>query len=334
MKTSRLQQLTSIAAISNSNTRIYICIIPEEEQRRFYVSLLSRIFAWTQILSHSLSKSDSFLLQLPLLFNPREILHLESIENISSKAKPQLYAFLESYPSAIILSGSSFGHCIDLYAKFKEISLLIDLTHEAKWLKKNRLHEYCSYEITRAGKSITPDAIEYLLQERGESILALQSELQKVICQAGANRTIRKSDVTSIVSLGMHDDWKTREQIAFGIRSEYSTPYVPKDFFGFLQQIRYLVDLAFFFIHAQENPSGMEILRKRFPYVKGSLLTHYASILRGLSLQYCIKAKEMLFEYEFMAKSSAVPISVLTDHLIGKLQSLRENTNRNWHAQD
>lgn len=323
MKTSRLQQLTSIAATSNSHIRIYICIIPEEEQRGFYISLLSRIFAWTQILSHPLSKSDSFLLQLPLLFNPSEILHLESIENISSRAKPQLYAFLQSYPSAIILSGASFGHCIDLYAKCKEISLLIDLTREAKWDKKNRLHEYCNYEITRAGKSITSEAIEYLLQERGESILALQSELQKVICQAGTNQTIQKLDVTSIVSLGIHDDWKTREQIAFGIEPEHSMPYLPKDFFGFLQQIRYLVDLAFFFIHVQENPRDMEILQKKFPHIKGNLLTHYASILRGLSVQYCIKAKEMLFESEFTAKSSAIPISVLTNHLIGKLQCLR-----------
>lgn len=323
MKTSRLQQVTSIAATSNSCIRIYICIIPEEEQRSFYISLLSRIFAWTQILSHPLSKSDSFLLQLPLLFNPREILHLESIENISSKAKPEFYAFLQSYPSALILSGSSFGHCTDLYAKCKESSLLIDLTREAKWDKKSRLQEYCNYEIGKAGKSITSEATEYLLQERGENILALQSELQKVICQAGVNQTIQKTDVVSIVSLGMHDDWKTREQIAFGIRAEYKTPYVPKDFFQFLQQIRYLVDLAFFCIHAQQSPGGMEILQKRFPHIKGNLFTHYASVLKGLSIQYCIKTKEILFESEFTAKSSAVPISVLTNHLIGKLQCLR-----------
>lgn len=328
MKTSKLQQITSIAATSHSTIRIYICIIPEEEQRTFYISLLSRIFGWNQILSHPLSKSDSLVLQLPLLFNPNEILHLEPIENISSKAKSQFYAFLQSYPSALVLSGSSFGHCTDLYAKYKEISLLIDLTREAKWDKKNRFQEYCNYEIANAGKSITPDAIDYLLEERGESMVGLQSELQKVICQAGTNQTIEKSDVTSIVSTGMHDDWKTREQIAFGMGADHSLPYVPKDFFQFLQQIRYVVELAFFFIQAQESPNGMEILQKRFPHIKGKLVTHYANLLKGLSVDYCIKAKELLFESEFTAKSSAVPISVLTNHLIGKLQCLRKGENQ------
>ncbi|MGL4348579.1 MAG: hypothetical protein ACRCSV_03885 [Chlamydiales bacterium] len=327
MKTSKLQQLTSIAANSNSSIRIYICIIPEEEQRRFYISLLSQIFGWNQILSQPLSKSDSFLLQLPLLFNPREILHLQSIENVSSSAKPHLYGFLQSYPSRLILSGSSFGHCVDLYAKCNENSLLLNLTQESKWEKKNRLKEYCHYEVARAGKSITSDALDYIIQEKEDSIVGLQSELRKVICQAGAKETIQKSDVTCIVSASPRDDWKTREHIAFGLDLEYSTPYLPKDFFPFLQQIRYLIDLAFFYLHAQESSAGSEALQKRFPYVKGNLATHYANLLQGLSIQYCIQAKEILFESEFTAKSSATPTPVLINHLIAKLQCLRKSTN-------
>lgn len=325
VKTSKLQQLTSLAATSNVSIRIYICIIPEEEQRHFYISLLSNIFGWSQVLPHAFAKSDSFLLQLPLLFNRREILHLHPLENIGSSAKEELYDFLQSYPSSLLLSGSSFGHCIDLYARHSENSLLIDLTQETKWEKKNRLKEYCQYEIERIGKSISPEALEYLLQEKGENIVALKTELQKVICQSGRNKSIQKTDVTSVVPAAIHDDWKTREQIAFGIESEHKMPYFPKDFFPFLQQIRYLIDLAFFFLYAQQSAEGKQALQKRFPHVKGTLATHYASLLQGLSIQYCIEAKRILFKSEFTAKSSAVPHLILTYHLIAKLQCLRKS---------
>lgn len=325
MKTSKLQQLTSLAATNNVSISIYICIIPEEEQRHLYISLLSGIFGWSQVLSHSLAKSESFLLQLPLLFNRREILHLHPLENIGSSAKEALYDFLQSYPSPLLLSGGSFGHCIDLYARHSENSLLIDLTQETKWEKKNRLKEYCQYEIEKMGKSISSDALDYLLQERGENLVALKTELQKVICQSGTNKSIQRTDVTSLVSMAIHDDWKTREQIAFGIESKHKIPYFPRDFFPFLQQIRYLVDLAFFFLHAQQSAEGKQALQKRFPHVKGTLVTHYASLLQGLSIQYCIQAKIILFESEFTAKSCAAPNSVLTYHLIAKLQCLRKS---------
>lgn len=325
MKTSTLQQLKSIAVnVKNSSVRIYICIVPEEEQRRFYISLYSRIFSWGKIHTHLLNKSDSFLLQLPLLFNKEDVLHLEFIENVSPSAKPQLYAFIQQYPSPLIISGTSYGHCMDLYTKYKEISLLIDLTRETKWDKKNRLKEYCCFETEEAGKSITPDAIEYLLSERGDNIVALQTELQKLICNAGTNPVLQKADISSIVSVQSHDDWKIREQIAFGLGTKYILPYSPKDFFQFLQQVRYLVDLAFFFLCAQENPDRMDILQKRFPHLKGSLFSHYKDLLTGLSIQYCVRAKEILFETEFTAKSSAIPAAVLTSYLIGKLQCLRK----------
>lgn len=325
MKTSTLQHLESTAAgVNKSSIQIYICIIPEEEQRRFYISLYSRIFCWGKIYSHPLNKSDSFLLQLPLLFEKENLLHLESLENISKLAKPELYAFIREYPLPLLISGTSYGHCTDLYTQFKQTSILIDLTRETKWDKKNRLKEYCYFEIEGAGKSITSDALEYLLCERGSNIVALQTELQKLICNLGTNKLIQKSDISSIVSVESHDDWKIREQIAFGLNTKYILPYSPQDFFQFLQQIRYLVDLAFFFLCAQENPNRIDILQKRFPHLKGSLLSHYKHLLTGLSIQYCIRAKEILFETEFIAKSSAIPAAVLTSYLIGKLQCLRK----------
>lgn len=325
MKTSTLQQLKSTAAdVKKSSLRIYICIIPEEEQRRFYISLCSRIFSWGKIHSHPLNKSDSFLLQLPLLFDKEDVLHLESLENVSKSAKTALYAFIREYPLSLIISGTNYGYCTDLYTKFKETSLLIDLTRETKWDKKNRLKEYCYFEMEEASKSITPDAIEYLLCERGDNIVALQTELQKLICNLGTNKVIQKVDIGSIVPVQSHDDWKIREQIAFGLSTNYFLPYSPKDFFQFLQQIRYLVDLAFFFLCTQENPDRMDILQKKFPHLKGSLLSHYKHLLADLSIQYCIRAKEILFETEFTAKSSAIPAMVLTSYLIGKLQCLRK----------
>lgn len=304
---------------------MYLCIVPEEEQRHFYISLLSRIFGWNHIVSHILPKSDSFLLQLPFLFHSHAILHLHPIENISLTAKDSLYSFIQSYPSPILLSGASFGQCMDLYATHSESSLLIDLTQETKWEKKNRLKEYCLYEIERKGKSLTQDALEYLLQEREESIVTLQNEVDKVICQSGTNKTIQKADVVSLVSAGTRDDWKSREQIAFGLESEYKMPYLPKEFFPFLQQIRYLIDLAFLFLHARQSPDGAQALQKKFPHVKGNLTTHYATLLDDLPIEYCIQAKRILFETEYTAKSSAIPIPLVTQHLIAKLQCLRKN---------
>ena len=178
--------------------------------------------------------------------------------------------------------------------------------------------------MEEASKSIAPDAIEYLLSERGDNIVALQTELQKLICNVGTNKLIQRVDISSIISVQPHDDWKIREQIAFGLSTKCTLPYSPKDFFQFLQQVRYLVDLAFFFLCAQENPDRMDILQKKFPHLKGSLLSHYKHLLAGHSIQYCIKAKEILFETEFTAKSSSIPAAVLTSYLIGKLQSLHK----------
>lgn len=325
MKTSKLQQITSLAATSILSIRVYLCIIPENEERNFYISLLSRIFGWSQILPHSLVTAESFLLQLPLRFTQREILHLHPLENIAPSAKEELYDFLQSYPSPLVLSGASLGNCIDLYARYSEKALLIDLTQESKWEKKNRLKEYCEYEVQRMGKSISPDALDYLLQERGENIVALESELRKVICQSGTKQSIQKTDVISLVSPGVHDDWKVREKIAFGIASEDTIFYPSKDFLPFLQQIRYLIDLAFFFLHAQQSAEGEQALQKRFPHVKGTLASHYTNLLKDLPIQYCLQAKLILFESEYIAKSSAASTSILTYHLIAKLQCLRKS---------
>ncbi|MBM3192198.1 MAG: hypothetical protein FJZ63_06085 [Chlamydiae bacterium] len=245
-------------------------------------------------------------------------------------SKSFLEAFLnylqETPPSPIIMEGEDFKEA-KFYEKLKKELVVVELTKEKPWEKKQRLFSWIEALCKKEGKTIARDVLETLYDACDKSLSFLYQETEKLLLYTGSEKTITRAHLQALCSLeGETNPWSLAEAIVW----QDSKPLWQKgvqeaidssNFYAMLGQLRYHYQLGLQLQESFCQKFSVEETLKTFPQLQPKLVQKAYECLGKLPSNYFSKACILLTEYEILSKSTSRPLESLWINLLGRLQS-------------
>lgn len=257
------------------------------------------------------------------LFSGKQILFLDGIDKIKKNGLSVLANYI-SKPSPfsyLLLGANSSKGLMELYTKGKKELIACDLSDEKPWDHKDRLKKMLVDEIAGQGKRLSGEALEYLLENVGLNLPALQQEVEKLITFAGERNELSLQDVRALCSAQKS---LTLWQLADAIAWKDPFPKLEETvdlslLLPLLTQLRtqYQQGLTLAILLERGTPTG-DMAHYVPKYDK--ILPH----AKARKPSFFKRALDLLFEMEMMAKNGAEPALIL-DLFLSKLTLLKRH---------
>jgi DNA polymerase III delta subunit len=306
-------------------SRAYMILFPDiTERKRLCEKIAELLKGESQVFSLEEQDGSSFLdlLQTRSLFASHSVVVLEGIDHLTKKEVACVSEYLKN-PSpfvTLILSGPSFSGAQDLYQQGKKELVLLDMTAEKPWDKKDRLKRWLLAEALRQKKALTEECALFLLEHVGTERSSLEQELFKLITFAYDRKTLTLSDAQAIVSktqeLGL---WKIAEHLIWD-EKPISSRLDPEmaSLLALLAYLRTQVDLGLRLSDALQKGMPPQV-----PSLKPQVLSKYLATIKTRRSDFFVKAFSLIYETELMAKDQPFSPDFLYDILQSKLQLLK-----------
>jgi len=221
------------------------------------------------------------------------------------------YSINPSPFACLILGASSFKAVAELYQAGKKEIVCLDLSEERPWEREKRLMASLQKRAEEEGRILLHETGCYLLEAVGHDLVALETELEKLICYIGLKKSLELADARAIVSVRLQ---ATNFQLAEGFvwRGERIPAELLQDessIFSLIGPLRYHLQLA-----TQISSyllSGDADWERAFPEVRPAALSKYIPICQARGILFFQKKLLKLFELEFAAKSSSTQLGIL-----------------------
>lgn len=304
------------------------------ERRKVYDQILSALKKKDPHISSQFCDAQAVSLQEVVgqlnsrsLFGSSPVVVCDGLDQLKKSGWEPLLAYAERpSPFAFLILGSaSARNTADLYLKGKKEVIVLDLSGEKPWERKTRLHHYLIEYAQKEGKTLAPDAAQYLLDHIGLELPNLEQEIIKLICYVGERRPISLSDVEKICAVEKSvGTWQLSEMIVWerapalapaGIDLSWLLP--------FLGQLRYQLQIGLqlaVMIDTHMLPGDMA---RQLPQLKGALFEKRVQAARQLGQAYFRSGLNHLFEIELLAKNSGGTAQLLFDLMTAKLARVR-----------
>lgn len=130
---------------------------------------------------------------VPMMAKKRFIV-VKDADKLSSNEIERLGRYLKdpSPSTCLILTVEKVDMRKGFFQSLKECTVQFDPVYE------NQLPQWIKREVEAKGKSITPDAAQYLIEVVGSDLLRLRSELEKAMLYAGDGKEISIRDVEAV----------------------------------------------------------------------------------------------------------------------------------------
>jgi DNA polymerase-3 subunit delta len=318
--------------------RVFLVVSPcSHERKRIVGRIVSVIGAKEgEISFHSQDAAEDAIdgwidgLNTATLLMGKQVLYLDGVDKLKKNGMTRLCAYVASpSPFAWLLvgAGSSRG-LTELYAKGKKEVVACDLSEEKPWDRKERLKRSLVAQAAKAGRRISADALEHLLENVGLNLAALENEVDKVITYAGERRELVLQDVLTLCatqkSLVL---WQLADAIVW--REGYPKIEEGVDLGLLLPLISCLrtqlqQGLMVALLLERGVPHGE--IAQGIPGFKAASLDKILPVARERQSPFFKRALGMLFDIELLAKNSAFDPALILDMLMTKLDVLKRYT--------
>jgi len=263
------------------------------------------------------------------LFGGKQILFLDCIDKIKKNGLALLAKYV-AHPSPfsyLLLGADSFKSLSDLYTQGKKELIVCDLSDEKPWDRKDRLKRMLIEYAAREGKRLTFDALEYLLENVGLNLPALEQEMRKLITYVAERSELNLKDVQTLCATQKSATlWKLSEEIAW----RDSFPKLEEE----IDMGTLLPPLSQLRTHFQHGMTLAVLLENGVPYadiahqlpsLKPNAMEKMLLIAKARKARFFKRALDFLFDIELMAKNSAFDPAFILDHLLAKLTLLKRS---------
>jgi DNA polymerase III delta subunit len=285
-----------------------------------------------EILKMNLEESSLESLKQELLgrdlFASRKCLHLKGLEKASKTLlEPLAKMLLEQREHYVIFEGESSDP--KLYEPLKKEMVVIDLTKEKPWDRKNRILNWVEGFIHKHKKSVQKEVLESLYERCQKNLSQMMQEVEKLLCYARQVPVITLSHLELLCGLEIeHPLWNLSEAIVWQDRGCSQAIHKEIDqnaFYLMLGQLRYhyQVGLKIKQLIAARIPH--EDISSFFPNLQPKTLTKYYKDTLPLKEHYFTKAIAYLFDYEMKAKSQATDMNILWSDLMAHLDLIKRS---------
>jgi len=260
------------------------------------------------------------------LFGNKTVVFLDNIEELKKADLESLSKYLNtpSKETYLLLGAGTLKNLSEFYLKGKKELILLDLTTEKPWEKEKRLKQELVQEALKANKKITPQAVDFLIQEVGTDAGRLEQEFFKLRNYVGDKALIELIDAQKICSSNLqHTGWEIADAVVWGKEKiPFSRTQDLSTLLGLLPQIRYQLQLGMKMAEAVERGASLQEIQTQFPTVRAQALEHHLFQVRRRKTVFFMKALNLLFEIELLAKNSSFSPSMIWDVFNAKLEYL------------
>lgn len=249
-------------------------------------------------------------LQSPSLLGGETILFLDEAEKISKKSMQTLIDLLESNPpSCFLLIGTRSK--TPLQALVEKWGVLLDLTEEKPWDRERRLLEQMADQAKEAGKKISTEVLQLLIERLDKEPALLMYEMEKLICYVGDRPVIEQEDVLQIsAATRTHTLWQVAEEI---IWERGMSPIDPAQFHGIMPLLRSQLQLGLKLATLIETKRPADAWSTFLPKLWPKVLEKRSSAAARLGSAYFRKGLEKLFEIELASRHQSTQYGALID---------------------
>ncbi len=265
-------------------------------------------------------------LGIPNFFVKRQVLLISQIDKCKSAVVKEIEGALDqlSKQSFLILEGSSLNAATNFYKKIEKAGIIAEIVlPEKSWEKEKIIGEWLAAEVAAEGKNIQSAAVQLMVQSLGTDKALLWQELQKLFCYIGKAKDITPHEVQAIcLTIPQESVWKLGNALFSGdLETALRIGKVLVDEGGLIPLLR---QLRTQFQNGCTIASLLQLGRseevaKRFPYMKGNVLSKNLQTAQNYGLKRYYAALMALERAEFDAKDSALAPETLLERLIIKV---------------
>lgn len=188
----------------------YLLLIPDEAERLYLTRKVLSFWPGREITWLSAPCADSTLLEAlsSSLFSERgPVVVLQDVE----KEKKRDWAFLfQEMEKGSLLLLTAKGK-VEGIQEIEKRGVILDFSQEKPWEKKDRVVQFFQMLVQEKKRAIAPEALTLFLDQVGMDFLALETELDKVVCFLGDRPRIERGDLFQV---GMKKEEGSAWQIA------------------------------------------------------------------------------------------------------------------------
>lgn len=263
------------------------------------------------------------------LLEGKQVLYLDGIDKIKKNGLKPLadYVSRPSPWSYLLLGASSSKSLTELYTKGKKELIACDLGDEKPWDRKDRLKRMLMDYAAGLAKRLSGEALEYLLENVGLNLPALQQEVDKIITFAGERSELNLQDVRTLCAAQKSFTlWQLAESIAW----KDSFPKVEENvdlslLLPLLSQLRTQFQQGLTLSILLERGAPQSDIAHYLPTIKPAALEKILPQARARKASFFKRALDLLFDVELMAKNSGFDPALILDLFLTKLTLLKRH---------
>ncbi len=292
---------------------LYIIVHPRLEERKILLEHTARLVTSQALVRTESAEEALALLTAPNLFGDKGFVLL-------AEAKKEIAPLLKSYlqnPSKechLFLGLEQEKIASELYLAHKRDIILLDLSKETPWERKERLKSW----LLRRAKTLKPAAADRLL-ERFSDMAQLDQELHKLICFVGPENEITSAAIDAICTPQVEEvhGFQLAESLAWG---RLEKPVNVTEVLPLIGQLRYVLELSLAISSLYERGEGRAAFTRLYPQVHGRVVDKYCAKAPARPPRFYIAALAALYEMELSAKRSLADGQLLFDRFCAQLQ--------------
>lgn len=256
------------------------------------------------------------------LLGGKQALYLDAVDKLKKGGISQLahYAVRPSPFSYLILGAGSGKSLSEIYTQGKKEVIACDLSDEKPWDRKDRLKRQLAQSVALAGKVISPDALEHLLENVGLDLPGLEQEVFKLITYAGENKQISLKDVEALCAQQKSSTlWQLAEALVWKEGAAKHLQNVDLSLLlPLIAQMRSQIQQGLTIALLLEQGFGSAEISHYLPAIRSNALDKILPIVRAKRSSFFRRGLNLLFEIELMAKNGSLDPGLLLDLFIAK----------------
>lgn len=303
----------------------YLLVGFEGSERAFLIKKIIRLLQQGEKKTHIESWSASLFsseqlcheISSPHLFYPGRIFLYDEIEKLTKEDFAQIAKTLERLPieNQLILSGLHLKGDPTFYDKTKRKGVMLDLSFEKPWEKKERFTRWLYSYVKEEGKSIDQKSLSTFIECSSLDFGLLLREMEKVVTFVGEEKTIDLDKIKEVCKSDLNlRGWELSEEMIWGDQITVSglEEIDSSDFPLLLGQLRYHLRLGLSISTCLES-NREQLIEQKGGKINKSKIERYKNFCKKKHSSYFTKGLVELFAIDRKWREGGRdPLSLLT----------------------
>jgi DNA polymerase III subunit delta len=258
-------------------------------------------------------------LSIPML-SDRKIIIVKNYEKVNDSKSLQFYMQSPAQSTILVLVADSIDKRKNVFSSVTKNGVLV----KCNSLKKNEIIEWIISRFNKNRKKITPELAEILYELKGDSLLGIMTEIEKIVTYIDDNDNVRKDDILAVIgssrefnifeltnSIGKSDKSRSIEILENLLEQNVEPLFI----ISMLTRHFIILWKIYNLRRLSKNSGEIASITQINPY----FLKDYISQTEKFNLEKIERCLKYLLEADLLLKSVSLPKRIIIDNLVCRL---------------